>query len=487
MPYPIATFADSLLPGEGSVIGSVFRSRMFWIATIAVVLIHGNNFANAFFPDHTIQFKRTLSFGSLGQLFPTFIQGNHHSLLTDPTIYFTVVAVAYFLATEVSLSLGVGPYIYCYVTGLFVVYGISLGGGGYMHPKPQAFLLFGSYLAAFIGLVILGRHYYGHVFRRAVFIQTGQSVERASVWGARVFGVCMVLVVLIMCSVGLDWQLAVLYTLLTVILFLVMARIMAETGVFFIQPWWFPCVILLGFFGAKAINPKTFLILMMLSLIVLHDPREALMPFIVNSLKLLDLRRTKVGPVAGWCGVALLLGLAVAVPVTLYFQYDLGMNQQDRWAIDSASKFPYQETMQIKQRLTAQDALDEANAISGWSRFAHMKPNGGYMLAFGVGMGLVGLFTLLRVRFTWWPLHPIMFLTWASYPGLTMAFSFVLGWFIKVGVTKYGGASGYQRLKPLMFGLIAGDMVGSVLPMLIGSIMYFITGDPPKGFQTMPG
>jgi len=54
-------------------------------------------------------------------------------------------------------------------------------------------------------------------------------------------------------------------------------------------------------------------------------------------------------------------------------------------------------------------------------------------------------------------------------------------------VTKYGGAGGYQKLKPLMLGLIAGDMMGGGIPIIIGLVYYLVTGLPPKSFRIMPG
>ena len=53
-----------------------------------------------------------------------------------------------------------------------------------------------------------------------------------------------------------------------------------------------------------------------------------------------------------------------------------------------------------------------------------------------------------------------------------LAASFLGGWAVKALVTKYGGAAWYQRLKPFVFGLIAGEMLGGVTPMVVG-MMYW--------------
>ena len=70
--------------------------------------------------------------------------------------------------------------------------------------------------------------------------------------------------------------------------------------------------------------------------------------------------------------------------------------------------------------------------------------------------------------------------------GQMMAVSFLLGWLLKTLMTRYGGAGAYQRFKPLMIGLIAGDLVGSVIPFLIGTFLRIVTDWPIAHFNTMP-
>ena len=80
-----------------------------------------------------------------------------------------------------------------------------------------------------------------------------------------------------------------------------------------------------------------------------------------------------------------------------------------------------------------------------------------------------------------------MFITWTTSMGRMMAVSFLIGWFLKVLITRYGGAGAYQRYKPLMIGLIAGDLVGSVVPFLLGAFLRIVTDWRIVGFNVMPG
>jgi hypothetical protein len=67
---------------------------------------------------------------------------------------------------------------------------------------------------------------------------------------------------------------------------------------------------------------------------------------------------------------------------------------------------------------------------------------------------------ILRLRFWWWPFHPIGYLAafcwgmhWFSQP-------FFIGWLLKTLTVRYGGLRLYRRTVPLAIGVIMGDFVG---------------------------
>ena len=67
-----------------------------------------------------------------------------------------------------------------------------------------------------------------------------------------------------------------------------------------------------------------------------------------------------------------------------------------------------------------------------------------------------------------------------------MAWSFLAGCLIKTVVTRYGGVRCYQKLKPVMFGLIAGDVLAGLLIILGGLAYHLATGLPPKTYWVLP-
>lgn len=490
LPYPVADFAAAMLPEEGGTSAPVFRSRWFWVGAVIVLLIYLNNFVQRWFPDYLIPVRVQVDLSGLSRLVPAFGLGGGTRLLA-PTLYFTVIGLSYVLASDVAFSCGVGPFLWALVVGVFATYGVTLTGAvegtGYTSLRVQAFLNFGANLGLFLTLVYLGRRYYLSVLRRAVGLRSGDEAPASAVWGMRGFLVLSGAFIALLVSAGLDWPLAALYTVTIVIFFLMISRIMAETGMFYVQPYWFPCGVIWGLFGTPALGLQQLMILLTLSMILVVDPRESIMPFMSTSLRLLDLRRAPLGRAGAWCAVAVVLGLLIALPLTLYFQYDRGTSQWDTWATQAVPKMQFQNLTLAKQKLDIQGLLGSAGQTSGWRRFTEMAPSRPCLAGLGAGLALVLLFSAARIRFTRWPLHPILFLTWATEPQWRLCGSFLVGWLIKVCVTKYGGARTYQKLKPLMFGLIAGEIMGSLVPSAIGAVYFCITGKIPPRFIVLPG
>ena len=483
--YPLAAFSNALLPEAGKRWAAVLGDRLFWAGAVVVFLVHFNNYLAVWFPEYLVTVPTKVDLSSLLPLFPTYAAGDGGAML-QPQVYFTVLAFGYFLASDVSLAMSLGPFLYPLLVGVLAGYGFSINAGGMFAPNMRGFMNFGAFFGLLLVILYTGRHYYGRTLRRAILIPTAEAPAPEAVWGLRVFVICALLFAVNLITVGLDWPLAALYTGLIFMLFLVVGRVSAETGAFMVVAAWFPCITVWGLFGARALGAKSILIMLLLSAVMAVDTRSALTPFMVNAFKLLDLRREKIGRAAAWGVAAVLIGLAVALPVTLAFQYDRGVSHDDSWAVETVPQRPFDDTIEVRQQLTARGTLGAAEATTGWRRFAEMSPKAPCLIGFGGGLAAVLTFAAIRLRWPKWPLHPVMFLVWYTYAGRQFAASFLCGWGIKVLVTQYGGASWYQRLKPLMCGLIAGEMLGGLTPMAIGLVYWLATGLPPKSFNILP-
>jgi hypothetical protein len=77
--------------------------------------------------------------------------------------------------------------------------------------------------------------------------------------------------------------------------------------------------------------------------------------------------------------------------------------------------------------------------------------------ALAVGMAVTFGLAQLRLRFWWWPLHPVGYLAanvWGSHWWWTPLF---VGWLFKSLTIRYGGLRLYQKMVPAAIGVIVGD------------------------------
>lgn len=476
LPYPICVFAHALFPGPGEAAGSVFRERLFWVGGLTVFAVHVNNYLCAYWPQVLIPVRLTLDFGPLARLFPTLMRGTGYMLL-QPILYFAVIGLAYFLPSDVSFSMAAIPFIFCTLQGVLAGYGVMLRTGDHLSMKLEAFLFAGGYLGILLMVLYTGRRHYVSVLRRAVGLPAADAVRAWEVLGARAFLLAAVCFVAQLTMVGLDWQLAVLWTGMALMIYVVVSRTIAETGAFHIGSEIFPAAILMGFLGAPALGPRPIIIMFLLSSVLLGAPGWSPMPFLVQGLKLTEMSRVKAGRIGAWAMAVLLLSLAVSLPLTLYWQYDRGAPGEG-WP-RALSSFPFENIVKIKQQLTAQGTAELADSLHGFRRFAHLVPNGPCVASFFLALALAVGLGLARLRFAWWPLHPVVFVFLGGYQAKVMGGSFLIGWGVKTLVNTYGGARLYQRLKPLMIGLIAGEMTAKLVPTLAGSVIYALTGRSP--------
>ncbi|MHC4505913.1 MAG: DUF6785 family protein, partial [Planctomycetota bacterium] len=485
LPYPISTFARSLWGGEGG--GSVFARQGFWIAAGVVLAIHSVNFAHTWWPQYTVAVPTRFNFYPIAQLFPTFARGGLAWVLSNPRIYFCVIGFAYLVSSDVSLSFAVAPFIYTIFDGVLATYGISSREGGEHRASIYTSVNIGSFVA-FVGMIAyFGRRHYWAVLRRAFGLKVADKSESHEVWGMRTFLVCSVLATVLMVVYGLAWPFAIVYMLSVVVFYVGVSRVVAETGLFFMKPAWVPHIVLLGVFGTRALGPTAALVAMFFSAVLFAEAKQLVMPYVANSLHLLSREGVKPGRVVAWSAVAVTLGLVAGVVVTLCLQYNKGTDMAaGGWFTHTVPSYPFNISAGMSQRLRSQGTFEESDSMPSWRRPLAARPEKKFAISFIVGAVLVVICYMGRLHITGWPFHPAVLLLWNWFHVSKLTFSFFLGWAIKKGASRYGGIVMVQRLKPVMIGLIAGEMLGGFIPAIISAVYYFVTGETPKAYLVMP-
>jgi hypothetical protein len=485
--YPIAQVASTLTQGdEEHLLGPIYRNRLFWLGLIAVALIHMANGFTAWdwfnlqidrnFPLHQIIYQKYPEFNAASNMWGAF----------NWNIFFSVIGIAYFLASDVGLSLGISKILGLFVMVALIEAGVAVTEGTYVTGTPGAWMTFGAY--AGIGLMILytGRNYFIRLFKAAILFRRDKEVEPAGIWGTRIFWLCLVAMIFILRYVmEVNFVLAIPAVLSLFLLYVVMARISAETGLFFIQSSWMPLAIMVGLFGATALGPQQYSVLGLMSVILAGDPRETLMPFVVNGLKICEKAKVPRGRASLGAGAGFLLALAIALPGALWLHYDRG-SSRDNWGAVTVPEQLYNGLSREVTSLKNQQRLEEVTGLGEMGHLRLMQMDPTFMWAVGIGLALVLGMSFMRLRYAWWPLHPVLFLVIWPNPLNQFAFSFLLGWLIKQMVTKIGGIQAYRHGKPLMIGVIAGDLLGGLFFVGGGVITHILDIKIAAPYNVLP-
>lgn len=83
----------------------------------------------------------------------------------------------------------------------------------------------------------------------------------------------------------------------------------------------------------------------------------------------------------------------------------------------------------------------------------------------------------MRMRFFWWPLHPLGYPVSTSFGGRMLWLCILIGSTAKWVVFKTGGWRSYRKLVPFFLGLVLGDFTMGSIWTLIGISLGIKTYD----------
>jgi len=248
---------------------------------------------------------------------------------------------------------------------------------------------------------------------------------------------------------------ALAYITLLLGLYLAYARLQAE-GAFDPFFWWFNdvCAIVVGM---RNVRPTEVLTLYMMNWVGAPHPSRIFSACSLNTLtsfKIADASGTHKRPLMYLLFAVLPVALAVGIYVTLTVLYGRG------FLMTAAAKGNYFVPWALRDDgfTLVHDIMSGANRdVAG-------------VLGMVGGLMVTIFFGIMRLRFLWWPLHPIGYLLSNSVPQAVGTFPFLIAWTLKTLVTRYGGLRLYRQTIPLAIGLIVGDLLNSSLWNIIGLV-----------------
>jgi hypothetical protein len=460
LPFPLVQVQADLLaePAPGRGLNDLLRSRSLWIGLGIVAAIHGltvlNSYQPTYFPRITLgyDFTSLVADGPL-QYLRTKVKASQ--------ISFMVVGVTYFIRARVAFSLwGVFILVNC----VDVVQGqraasISSAAWADQH--------LGAAMAFALGIFWIGRHHWARVLRNA-FGRGQDSSYRLTFWLA-IAGLAVMVGWLVV--VGVQTWLAVLIVLFTLLAHLVVARVVAETGIPFyrssvqvsqvygsLSPDWFSGRDIWFSGVGTVLGPLT--------------SRDSITVLSQQGLGIADRcgvgtqHRRAVSLLVVW---SLLLAVGVSAVATLYCHYTYP-TPVSRDVVPQGNNFG---AIYVPER----DIIDPfvSHAEGRFPPKQHSTP-----LHVGIGFVITSLLQVGALQFANWPLLPVGFVASHGAFIANVWFSVFLGWLLKVCIVRFGGAGLYQGARPFFVGMLFGEALVAGLWLALNAILVL------NGYDSQP-
>ncbi len=447
LPFPLLNVYHALIgdPDNQSkgLLPSVFRSRGFWIAAIVVFIIHASRGLSVFtgaFPEFPLSWN-------LEQYFTDSIFRQSTLALKRQSIFFALIGVAYFIPNRYAIS----------VWGWVVAYALYMTLGRTFVPafyEGQATdQSFGALLAIAAWVLWLGRAHWAQV-GRAMFGRAsgGPESRRDAIAGWMFAGGCLGIVCwLYWAGCSLWWS--ILAMLVCAIVTLLMARIIAETGIPFLWIGQLSVGNLSSLFPLSWQSPVIIYFTGVFH--VLLTRASAMSAAVMTTLSLgMDKKASATNHSRLMVGglVVLVIGFVICGAVHL----DMGYRSAD----------------------ITTEAKTGADKISDWTRadretFQFFTDKRWHQ---GGGAAVAGGLLWACSRFPGWPIHPVGIIFCQLSIGNLIWFSIFLGWLLKTAVTGLFGGGAYRKARPVFLGLIFGELLAVIVWTLVPVVIIGVTG-----------
>jgi len=468
--YPLATIAEMLIykSDKNSPTTDLFKSKLFWGAFAFVMFIHMYNYTASWWPQYIHAIPLQWGLDGINKIFPTMNKTGSWSLF-GVHLYFMIFGIAYFLSSALSLTVGLNAILYfVFAAQVYFITGSPPTSAGVDVMRA------GAYLAFAVMLLFLGRHFYGPVMMKALFIKRNDGKDKESVFAARMFLTSFVLLNFVLTRMGFDLFNALAFSIVSAMMFLVLTRIVCESGIPFIQGF-MPVAVLPKLFGGGLFGPSGLMLNGLLSGVFCFDVREILMPYMATGAKMGEDAGIKRWKFFTLIGVSIVIAFVLAFVFNIWEYYSYGVKffwcQRYGWNIGTENAVNEITKLDLSNQLkAATGGLSERLSLISW--------NGELWSYFIGGFLAVVFFSFLRIRFLWWPIHGLLFCIWHNWPSDVIWSSFLFGWIVRTLVVKYGGERNYMKLKPLFVGLIFGEICAIGVIMLFAFAYYVYNGQP---------
>ena len=458
LPFPIVYLPLELTKNDPES-GPIWRNKLFWLAFMIPVVLETFASLNYLYPNIPVFPLKPSTLPNLSQ----DIHSPPWSALGDSLtlgFYPMVIGLTYFLPVEVSFSAWFF-YLFAKLQDVFATAaGLRADGVGSALARIPYHGEQGA--GAFIGFALIGfwnyRKYLSAIFGKALNEKEFRDLPDADEpipYRFAVFGFLLGFFLLCAFAVsgGMVWWVPVILFALYFLFATTFTRVRAEAGLpWGFGPWMSPHNLITDIPGRGHYDLNTLTGLAYFQWFD-KDFRTLAMPHQLEAMKIASstdtpgrmnprhvyaviMWATLVGAVASWWAL-----------LSIYYTHGAATGNVNDWRTNVGSESFY--------------------GLSGWIKNpGHFEPT--RLLAVIGGTLFTGFLMAMRLRFFWWPFHPVGYVLAETFTMNWLWCPTLIGWLIKLIVQRYAGIKGFRAGIPFFIGLILGDYVVSSVWALIG-------------------
>ena len=441
---PLAMMAQE----QGKTFPPYLRNSLFWMGFTIPVFILGWNIIDYFIPIGTIP---------IGTSFPTNVGLGRDIPAVPIKINFLVLACAFFTNTEVLFSVWFFQGAATVLTGMLNRFGAAQTAGTNSLNAVMLSHYFGGLVVIVLWSLWSARRHLKSVFYHTLGRSEGlnDDVEMISYRSALVcLGLSMLYIIGWLAASGMSAGVMAVFLFALFVLFLGIARVVAETGLAYLDMPVNANEFTVGLLGSGNLSPNS-LVALGLSNVYARNWRLFSMTGLSHLLYAEQTLGKKRFGLFGVLCAAGLVGLLTAVLWTIYMGYNPHQIASLGGAGDGA----------------AAAGVGYSQIIVTWMKnktlISFME-----QIFFGLGVVVAGGLTAMRYYFPAWPIHPIGFAIAGSNVVRVVTFSIFLAWLAKVIILRIGGVSMYKRAQPLFIGILVGYTMMVVVSSIVDAVWF---------------
>lgn len=245
--------------------------------------------------------------------------------------------------------------------------------------------------------------------------------------------------------IGMSYWLALaeLLILFFVVAF-VMARSVCESGMLMTETSFRPVDVFRMFGDPHNLGAANLTGMAFLDVLWMRDQRGLVLTGFLDSMKFADGVRVRRRSLLAVFAIAIVFALFVAGYLHIALPYRLGAVQMYSYVYSANANWAFN---------TAASTINGSAAPLSW--FARLN--------FFIGALVTIAIAAMRVRFAWFPFHPLGYALSGCWTMMVFWFPCFVAWLCKVFILRYGGMKLYARARPFFLGMVLGEFTTAVL------------------------